>query len=75
MHSKYRNEHNEELVVLIKVVKLFNKEKYSEKVDLWSTGCVLYLIIAGRAAFDEDDIETVKEKVLEQEPEFAYYPW
>ena len=42
--------------------EIVNNEKYDQKVDIWSTGVVLYILLCGKPPFYGDS----KDKVYEQ---------
>lgn len=44
--------------------ELFNKKTYNEKVDIWSIGIIVYMLLSGCAPFDGRDQRQVKQKVL-----------
>lgn len=37
---------------------------YSEKVDIWSCGIILYKLLVGRHPFDDQDAIALRQKVL-----------
>ncbi|HUE87981.1 MAG TPA: protein kinase [Vicinamibacterales bacterium] len=44
------------------------------RTDIWAFGCVLYEMLAGRAAFVGDTILETAAKILEREPDWAALP-
>ncbi len=46
-------------------------EGYSEKVDTWGLGCVIYEMIKGQNAFKGSNINILFKKILYEEPEFG----
>lgn len=50
--------------------EIFEKQPYTNKVDLWSVGVVLYNMINGTQPFS-GDIETIHEQVLHKEIDFS----
>jgi serine/threonine protein kinase len=44
--------------------ELFSKQIYNEKVDIWSIGIIVYMLLSGCAPFDGKDQKEVKKKVL-----------
>ena len=50
------------------------------QADIWAFGCVLFEMLAGRAAFRGDDVSTTLARVLERGPDFTLFgeeihPW
>ena len=50
--------------------EIFEQKPYTNKVDMWSTGVVLYNMIKGTQPFSNKDIENVKEQVLHKDIDF-----
>jgi len=44
------------------------------RADIWSFGCVLYEMLAGRSAFGADDPSSTLARVLERDPDFRALP-
>jgi serine/threonine-protein kinase len=44
------------------------------RADVWAFGCVLYEMLTGTRAFDEEDVSLTLSKVLQAEPDFAALP-
>jgi serine/threonine protein kinase len=42
--------------------------------DIWAFGCVLYEMLTGRRAFEDEDISLTLSKVLQREPDFDALP-
>lgn len=42
---------------------LENSNSYTEKVDTWSLGCVIYEVLSGAALFDGDSFDEVTTKI------------
>ena len=36
--------------------EIFNQREYDEKVDIWSAGIVLYMMLSGEQPFNSDNI-------------------
>ena len=51
--------------------EIFEEKSYNNKVDMWSTGVVLYNMIKGTQPFSNRDIENVKEQVLHKEINYS----
>jgi Tol biopolymer transport system component len=45
-----------------------------KRVDIWAFGCVLYEMLAGRRAFQGDDVSTTMAAVLLKEPDWSALP-
>src|SRR5689334_7935252 len=44
------------------------------RADIWAFGCVLYEMLTGRRAFEDEDVSMTLSKVLQREPDFAAFP-
>ncbi|KAI1308688.1 Serine/threonine-protein kinase ULK3 [Halotydeus destructor] len=47
--------------------EIFLKRKYDARVDLWSTGVILYECLFGEAPFKADTVELVAKKIISKE--------
>ena len=45
-----------------------------ERADIWAFGAVLYEMLTGRRAFDDEDVSMTLSKVLQREPDFDALP-
>jgi serine/threonine-protein kinase len=45
-----------------------------KRADIWAFGCVLYEMLAGRRAFDGEDVAAVLARVIEREPDWSALP-
>ena len=50
--------------------EIFEQKPYTNKVDMWSVGVVLYNMVKGTQPFSNGDIENVKNQVLNKEINF-----
>jgi serine/threonine protein kinase len=41
-----------------------------KRADIWAFGCVLYEMLTGRRAFEDEDVSLTLSKVLQREPDF-----
>ncbi|MGH9257136.1 MAG: protein kinase domain-containing protein, partial [Vicinamibacterales bacterium] len=44
------------------------------RADIWAFGCVLYEMLTGRRAFEDEDLSMTLSKVLQREPDFDALP-
>jgi len=51
--------------------EIFEEKSYTNKVDMWSAGVVLYNMIKGTQPFSNRDIDNVKEQVLHKEINYS----
>jgi len=45
-------------------------EKYNEKCDIWSCGCILYMMLSGKVAFENDNADELSRKIRAAEYSF-----
>ena len=43
--------------------ELIKQQKYSEKVDVWSLGCITYQLLSGKTPFDAKNIEKINQNI------------
>jgi protein kinase-like protein/WD40 repeat protein len=46
----------------------------NKRSDIWAFGCVLFEMLAGRRAFEDEDLTVTLSKVLQREPDFDALP-
>ena len=44
---------------------------YDYKVDVWSAGIVLYMMLCGVQPFSEEDIAKLPAKIMNEEPDYS----
>lgn len=44
------------------------KQNYDNKVDMWGLGCIIYELCTNRKAFDSNNVESLKEKIINGKP-------
>lgn len=54
--------------------EIVNNQKYTQSIDMWSLGCVLYVMLCGSVPFDGSEEET-RRKIAEGKVEFASDAW
>jgi hypothetical protein len=52
--------------------EMIQGQSYTKAADMWSAGILLYAMVAGRLPFDDDNLHSLLQKVVSQEP--AYPP-
>jgi len=45
-----------------------------KRADIWAFGCVLYEMLTGRRAFEDEDVSLTLSRVLQREPDFGALP-
>jgi serine/threonine protein kinase len=55
--------------------ELVKHQKYSEKVDVWSLGCITFQLLSGRTPFDGKNIEKINKYICEKEIVFKDKYW
>jgi len=50
--------------------EILKNEEYDNKVDIWSSGVVCYIMVVGKVPFYSADKETLYEEIKTKEPEF-----
>lgn len=53
--------------------EVYAKQNFSHKADIWSLGCILYELCTRRKAFDSNNVEMLKEKVINGKPPKIQY--
>jgi serine/threonine protein kinase len=55
--------------------ELIKKESYTEKVDIWATGCVFYSMLSGLMAFDGDTKKELHTSICTELPDMRSGIW
>lgn len=48
---------------------------YDKKVDLWSLGVIIYLLLSGTLPFDDDDDREIARQTIHDPVDFSYQAW
>ena len=53
--------------------EIFNDSEYNEKVDIWSAGIVLYMMLSGKQPFSSEHIPTLVHMITKSNiPQMKY---
>ena len=50
--------------------ELVDEKNYNEKVDVWSTGVIAYILITGRPPFMGKTKDAIYQKILSSDPNY-----
>ena len=50
--------------------EIFTQQIYDEKVDIWSAGIVLYMMLSGHQPFEEDNVAKCVNLISNCEPDY-----
>ncbi len=45
-------------------------QPYTEKVDIWSAGCVLYFMVTGQMPFEHANVAKLHQKIMKAEVDY-----
>ena len=60
-------------VVQFSAPEMFIKSPYNEKVDIWSAGIVLYMMLTGNQPFIHDNLQKLALMIQEDEPDYELH--
>lgn len=55
--------------------EIWKGQKYDEKVDVWATGMIVYLLVAGRFPFTGKNENALKKSILQTPLSFSGKEW
>jgi len=55
--------------------EMIKHESYTEVVDIWAAGCVLYQLISGKHPFYADKVSLLKENICGKELDMSSEEW
>ena len=55
--------------------ELVKEEKYTERVDVWSLGCIVYQLLSGFTPFQATNLGNLNHKILNQKVQFNEIEW
>jgi len=50
-------------------------KKYREEVDMWSVGCIIYMLLSGNSPFGDEDDSCLFDRILQSDYEFDDECW
>jgi len=48
--------------------EIFTDAVYDEKVDIWSIGIVLYMMLSGQQPYDSENMAKIVQMITDEEP-------
>ena len=64
LHTGYDFAHRHAATLPYASPEVICGEKYGKKTDIWALGCILYELIVGKPAFNFDNDDYLKKRVL-----------
>eukprot|EP00747_Dinoflagellata_sp_TGD_P021980 gnl/TRDRNA2_/TRDRNA2_128830_c1_seq1.p1 gnl/TRDRNA2_/TRDRNA2_128830_c1~~gnl/TRDRNA2_/TRDRNA2_128830_c1_seq1.p1 ORF type:complete len:528 (-),score=106.26 gnl/TRDRNA2_/TRDRNA2_128830_c1_seq1:291-1853(-) len=61
--------------VLFMAPEIYLREEYDEKVDVWSVGVILYILVSGKPPFISEKEEEIKMLTIMSKPKFEEKGW
>jgi len=58
-----------------KAPEMLTDIQYDERIDMWSSGCVLYTMLAGYQPFMDDNIPRLQKAIKEGDYDLIGDPW
>lgn len=55
--------------------ELVDGREYNQKVDIWSLGCISYMLLSGKLPFDGKNLEEIADAILEKDITFPKEQW
>lgn len=76
--QKFDKEKGLELVLgtpLYMAPELVQHERYSEKVDVWSLGVIVYQLLSGKTPFDGKNLDRIHQNICSKHISFSSRSW
>lgn len=55
--------------------ELIRCKAYDQRVDVWSLGCIVYILLSGRYPFDAQEQDEVERQILRGKPDLTSTKW
>lgn len=55
--------------------EIIQRQEYNNKVDIWSLGCLAYILISGESPFQSEKLERINHKILNKPIHFLDEVW
>lgn len=55
--------------------ELIKDKEYTEKVDVWALGCIVYILLTGSPPFGGSTRDEMGEAITEKNPDFSHPIW